>query len=189
MSETRGDPGPLNNDVKTTGELPPDKTLRYVFLAAFAGAAGTALVALVTSSTTLGWIASVVSRSSLPRGAIVFVNAPDCGLIGNGWEKYSLAEGRFVVGSDGGNSHKPGQTRDGKTSFRIAASNLPPINVTIPFRFSNTSASNGGFPLMRTLGPTGADAGASFTVALPFENNEIDVTPPSISLLACQKTP
>jgi hypothetical protein len=187
MSGTQ-DPERPKPDAKPPGDLAADKTLRYIFLAALAGAAGTAVVGFVTSSTTLSWIASLVSRSNLPRGAIVFVSAPDCGSIGDGWQKYDLAEGRFVVGADGGNSRKPGQTKDGRTSFKIAGNNLPPTNVAIPFRFSNTSASNGGFPLMRTLGPTGADSGASFTVTLPFENNEIDVTPPSISLLACQRT-
>lgn len=159
------------------------KTLWYVFLAAVAGAAGTTLVGVLTSTTTLGFVERLVNRSVLPKGAVVFVNSQDCGEPSGDWEKYDVAAGRFVLAADG--RRNAGQTRDGNTIFKITAGNLPAFGVTVPYRLSNTSASGGGFPLMRVLGTAGADSGAEFTVNLAFENREIDVTPSFIALTPC----
>ncbi len=134
----------------------------------------------------------------VPAGAVVAFDiregCPD------GWEPFDQAVGRTIVGSaipgrsiqnrDESNLEIPPPefgTPGGRLNNTLAAANLPPLNVDIYYRWSNVSASNGGFPLVRSFGQTGADGGGVYSAntggtAVPITNMM-----PYLPLMYCKR--
>ena len=164
----------------------PRRRLLDIFLAAATGAAGTAIVGLVFSSTTISWITEMFGKSVLPRNAIVFVNGSDCGDLGDGWSKFELAQGRFVVGagdSPDGVRFQAGLPGNGRSKIKINQQNLPKVDLNLSYTLTNIDISGHGYDMPRAIG----SGDRSAKIPLGGNADEIETLPSWIALTACQR--
>jgi hypothetical protein len=174
------------NSIETKAVQPP-RRLSEIFLAALAGAAGTAIVGVVFSSSTASFLSGIFSKSTLPRDAVLFVSSADCGGLGDGWEKFELAQGRFLVGAgdspDGGPKYQAGLTGVGRSKIKISQQNLPKIDLSMAYGLTNIDISGKGYDMPRVIG--GGDKSAK--ISLGGNGDEIETLPSWIALTACHK--
>ena len=162
-----------------------------------AGALGTTIVGLVFSSATMNFISKMFSRDTLPKGAIIFVAGSECGAMGDGWKKFDLAAGRFLVGA-GSNSDYPNKrfepniTSKGNAEIRLTEMNLPPIAAEIPYyQFGIVIDGRGTLPVAHSIaggGPFQDASRVSGRIAFGGRAEPIDILPPSIALTACDRS-
>lgn len=96
------------------------KTMRDILI----GATGAVVAALIVAAAEaiFGALSGLLAPS-VPRGAVVAFDKTECP---DGWERYQLADGRFLLGSDkdGGNVNEEG----GSASHRLTVEEMPTHN-------------------------------------------------------------
>jgi hypothetical protein len=179
------------------------ESLTHLFLAAAAGAAGTAIVALIFSSATFEWINRFIQLPLFPRGAVIFVQDKDCAGLGRDWARLDAADGKYIRAAAKDDTFAPGQGQPGgKLKFNIDRDNLPALTSILKYKAGNVPSEPGARHVVITIGgnpnlPDANQVGSPATEGELFEfpikvggvgaAREIDVTPPFIPLTACQK--
>lgn len=163
-------------------------TLRSIFLAAAAGAAGTAVVGLLFSSSTVTLLARILGGDVFPSGAIVFVMEQGCD---KGWEKYDLAAGSFLVvaGNDkDGHQFVANQLRSGSTKVMLTTDNLPDIPTQFHVYTSFTALVGSAFraDYVATRAEAGS-LGAAYTLHPANQQKAIEILPQAFPVTACRK--
>ena len=138
----------------------------------------------------------VVQVVAVPAGAVMAF-ATKCP---KGWKPFAAAIGRTVVGAGSlpagtTNNDEDGhplpqlqlQATGGLAASQLGLANLPQIPFQVPYRWSKTSASKGGFPLMRILGTSGADDGTVYSGATGGSSAPFTNYSPYIALNYCEK--
>jgi hypothetical protein len=162
-----------------------------IFVAAFAGALGTAVAGLLLSSGTLNAIVNIFRPHELPQNAVIFVTSADCNSAGQDWVPFntSVAAGHFIVAAGG--DFIAGQAKPGVDQIVIDAQHLPPLTTLLPYKAGALPSGlvyNGGPIFVESLGEAGpGNPQPPVKIIFSGSGQAIPVAPPALPLTACQK--
>ncbi len=128
-----------------------------------------------------------ITRPSMPSGAVVAFSSKDCPTDGR-WEKFVPAQGRFILGYDGGSDagKQPGKL-GGSSTVTLNENNIPPHSHSIPDHFLSA------FNTDRRINPSVGGAGHGIIGGRVYKTGSVGsaspfrVIPPFVILTFCRK--